>query len=113
MSNHAWVCFACRTTTRRPPIAKDVRCRICRKPCDYLGYKTPIPARAKVKIWRALHHSYQVSLNNYRTRQWQQAVRTRHDLEREIVRLTALPTNKGRAFAIEQIRKRLEKHRAS
>ena len=113
MSNHAWVCFSCRTATRRPPIAEDVRCRICRKSCDYLGYKTPVPARTKVKAWRALHRSYQISHTNYRSRQWQRAVRTRHEMERELVRLSALPTNEGRAVAIKQIRKRLEAHGAN
>src|SRR5262245_54767898 len=96
VSNHAWVCFTCRTTTRRPPAARNVRCRLCRAECERLGYKVPIPPRNRIKAWIELRHSYYenrraVLLRNARTK-----VRRRHMLEKEILRLEQLPQNAGR-----------------
>jgi hypothetical protein len=85
-----------------------VSCAACGRPCAYLGYKIPVPPKAKLREWAALREQ----LARGRMRQQLDAeafaVRYRHDLEQEIVRLETLPSNEGRAKRIRSLRKRLD-----
>ncbi len=108
MSNHTWACFSCRTSVRRPAPSKDVRCRLCGKQSDYLGTKIPVPAHSKIKEWRALGASYFSSRRSAELGRLALLVRTKHGLEQEISRLSAMPANEGRAAAIKLLTKRLE-----
>jgi hypothetical protein len=107
MSNHSWACFTCRTTVRRPSPSKDVRCRQCGQQSEYLGTKIPIPAKSKLKEWKALEASYYAGRRTFELRRLARAVRTKHDIEQEISRLSALPDSEGRATAIKLLQKRL------
>jgi hypothetical protein len=72
-----------------------------------LGYKIPVPPKSKRKEWIEL----QLQLFRERAEREvatdKEAVRWRHDLEQEIVRLEAMPTNEGRAKAIRLLKRRL------
>ncbi len=108
MSNYAWVCFSCRTAARRAPVATNVRCRQCARPCECLGYKTPVPPKARIREWATLEEAFYASRRRYVLGQQKFRVRRMHDTEREIARLEALPSNEGRASAIKRLRKQLE-----
>jgi hypothetical protein len=108
MSNYAWVCFGCRTAARRPGSASDVKCRVCGSPCECIGYKTPIPPKTKVKAWDELCSEYYTARRTALIRESRSRVARRHSIEREISRLEALPSSKGRATAVVELRKKLQ-----
>ncbi|MDR0481033.1 MAG: hypothetical protein LBG66_04000 [Gallionellaceae bacterium] len=108
MSNHAWVCFACRNAVRREGTASDVRCPDCGQQCEHLGYKTPVPPKSKVKEWEELRLAYYASRQERFTAQEQARVRRRHEIEKEIAKLESLPANQGRVVAIKLLRKQIE-----
>jgi len=108
MSNYAWVCFGCRTASRRDPRSVNVRCRSCRAPCECLGYKTPVPGRSKVKEWDALCRAFYASRRAFLLRRDRAKVRRRHDIEQEISRLEQMSPNEGRSDAIKLMHKALE-----
>jgi hypothetical protein len=108
MSSYVWVCFGCRTASRRSPRLPNVRCRLCREPCECLGYKTRIPVRTKVKEWSDLCRSFYESRRALFLRKDRAKVRRTHDLEREISRLEEMTQNEGRSDAIKLMRKELE-----
>lgn len=107
MSNYAWVCFDCRMSVRRHGSAKSVRCPHCAQPCECLGYKVPIPPKAKAKAWEALCERFYRFRRDCLLRAQKGRIRSIHDLEQEIVRLQAMPTNQGRIDTIEYLKKRL------
>ena len=108
MSNHSWACFSCRTTVRRPSPSKDVRCRQCGRQSEYLGTKIPVPAKSKLKEWKALETSYYAGRRAFELRRLVRKVNTKHEIEREISRLSTLPPNEGRTTAIKLLQKQLE-----
>jgi hypothetical protein len=112
MSNYSWVCFSCRTASRRSPVARNVRCRQCAQLCECIGYKTPVPAKLKVREWNALAESFYASRRRHLFGQQKHRVRQIHDLEREIVRLESSPRSEGRSETIKHFRKQLEQVRA-
>lgn len=108
MGNAAWICFDCRSAVRRSTtFTGEVSCPICGKSCAYLGYKIPVPPKAKTREWAALHQQLSHALMKMEQDAEASAVRYKHSLEQEIVRLEAMPSNKGRAQAARQLRKRL------
>jgi hypothetical protein len=107
MSNYAWVCFDCRAAVRRPGAALDVRCPSCAKQCHCLGYKIPIPPKAKVKEWSAVEEEFFRAKRDALAKRIAAAVRQRHDLEQEIARLEAMPSRPGRLTAIRLLKKNL------
>lgn len=108
MGTAAWVCFDCRVAVRRSTaFAGEVPCPTCGKPCSYLGYKIPVPPKAKRREWSALHQQLARERSERHLAADEAAVRNKHDLEQEIARLEAMPANEGRAKAIQLLKRRL------
>ena|SRR5688572_29450220 len=108
MGTAAWVCFDCRAAVRRSTaFAGEVPCPTCSKPCSYLGYKIPVPAKNKLREWSALREQLVRERMERELAADVAAVRARHELEQEIARLEAMPANAGRARAIGLLRRRL------
>ncbi len=107
MSNYHWVCFACREAVRRPGSDENVRCPSCGKPCDNIGYKIPVPPKAKPHLWRELEESYVQARKDYYVRQTAANVRRLHDLEAEIERIRVLEANDGRLALIKKLQSEL------
>lgn len=108
MSNHHWACFACRTVTRRNSLSTNVRCRECRRPCESLGYKTPIPPRYKVKEWEALFRyvNDEKRAGIERVARWKREYRRR--LAERIHKLEDRPASKARAQTLRVLRRELD-----
>jgi uncharacterized Zn finger protein (UPF0148 family) len=108
MGNAAWICFDYRSAVRRSTtFAGEVSCPICGKPCAYLGYKIPVPPKARAREWAALHQQLSHALMKMEQDAEASAVRYKHSLEQEIARLEAMSPNKGRAQAAKRLRKHL------
>ena len=107
MSSHTWACFACRTAARRTAGIANVRCRQCAQPCEWLGTKVPVPPRVDKKAWERLRITYYEFKHRQLQRRQVLKVRRVHDLEQEIARLEALPSNPGRAAAVRTLLKHL------
>jgi hypothetical protein len=108
MSNSSWVCFACRLAVRRPTqAAGDVVCAECGAACWPLGYKVEVPPKRDVDAWRQLQGAQLAKREALLAAAKVERVRSRHALEQEIRRLEAMPSNPGRARAIQLLRKRL------
>lgn len=113
MSNHAWVCFDCRAAVRRSGLAKDVRCPRCAQACVCLGYKVPVPPKAKAKAWAALRDWFY----RYQRQRWlsshQQRVQWVSNLERQMRELMAMPLKPGRSEMVAYLNRRLNRIRSS
>lgn len=108
MGMAAWVCFDCRAAVRRSiAFAGEVPCPTCGRLCSYLGYKIPVPPRAKARDWSALRDRLARERVQNDLAADIATVRDRHALEHEIARLEAMPSNQGRAQAIQLLRRRL------
>jgi hypothetical protein len=108
MGTAAWACFNCRTAVRRnTAFTGDVPCPNCGQPCSYLGYKIPVPPKAKGREWAALRDQLARERMQRELASGMNTVRGRHALEQEIARLEALPTNEGRTKAIRLLQRRL------
>jgi hypothetical protein len=108
MSNHHWVCFQCREAVRRPGIADNVRCPACGDPCIGLGTKVPVPPKSKVAVWKALETDYFARRRTWHALVRQRAVRRKHDIEREILKMEGLPNNEGRRSLLKQLKADLD-----
>lgn len=109
MSKRNWVCFDCRTVVRAEPYARSVvPCATCAKPRVNLGYKIPVPPKAHVQEWERLRAEYYSASRDHERRRAEQNVRRRHQLEKEIARLTAMDHNQGRVEAIKTLKKKLD-----
>lgn len=108
MGMAAWGCVDCRIAVRRNTVfVGEVPCPTCGKLCSYLGYKIPVPPKDKRREWSALHQRLAHEHSERNLAADKAAVRSRHDLEQEIARLEAMPTNEGRTTAIRLLRCRL------
>lgn len=108
MGNGTWVCFECREVVRRPTHhAEAVPCPVCGERCNYLGTKIQIPAKRSIKAWRDLRDWFREMSQISRERIQIDRVRQRHQMEREIAKLEALPSNEGRASMIRRLRREL------
>ena len=108
MSNHHWVCFSCREAVRRPGGATNVRCPACGEHCNDIGTKVPVPPKAKLALWKTLQTNYFARRRSWSALVRQRAVRRKHDIEREIVRLEGLPIDEGRQGLLKQLKADLE-----
>ena len=108
MSNHAWVCFSCRAAVRREGSSRRVLCLACGRNCECIGYKTPVPPKSKPKEWERLRRAFHEARRSALLKREQARVRRVHDLEQEIARLEALPSNPGRRGTIAHLRTRLD-----
>jgi hypothetical protein len=108
MSNANWVCFDCRHGIRRGTYAvKTVLCPLCGRECFCLGHKIPVPPKAKVADWEKLKdvQSIAIALDYRRTKA---QVARRHEVERRIRELEALPENPSRRYHLRQLREELK-----
>lgn len=108
MSNHHWVCFQCREAARRPGIADNVRCSGCGSTCVSLGTKVPAPPKSKLAVWKALETDYFARRRAWGALVRQRAVRKKHDIEREILKVEGLPDNEGRRSLLKQLKADLD-----
>ena len=109
MGKTSWVCFDCRESVRRDTQHRSrVPCPKCGEPCQYLGYKIPVPPKRDVRAWTDLRE--QLRDDNYLQREqtFEHCVRRRHQIEKEIKELEARPDNAGRRAAIRKLREQLE-----
>ena len=107
-SNHNWVCFECRTATRKPKRIEQIpKCLSCHKDCFCLGYKVEIPKSDDVKAWVQLQKKCEEKENELRAKQNLDQVRRRHELEKEIARMEALAENKDRNRQIKMLKEEL------
>jgi hypothetical protein len=111
MSNYHWVCFRCHEAIRRHGSAENVRCPKCGRPCDNIGYKTPVPPKSKPRLWEELAASYAEARQCYFDRRSAQYVRRIHDLEREIERIECMEGNHGRLELIKELNTKLASER--
>jgi hypothetical protein len=111
MINHAWVCFDCRMAVRRSGSSKDVRCPSCAGACVSLGYKVPIPPKAKIKAWSDLRERFY----RYQRECWphlhKMRVQVTHRLERQLQRLVSMPVSPRRARRIAYLKRELNAFR--
>lgn len=110
MANSNWVCFDCRLAVRRPTQHEGtVACPECGEVCWPLGQKVPVPPQRDVKAWKSLHADSVARHHAFVDAAAKARVRARHDVELEIRRLEAMPSNAGRAAAIRELKQRLAK----
>ncbi len=89
-----WVCFRCRTTTRRQAKeVSEVRCRTCSEPCECLGHKLRAPPQNKLKKWQALRKYFYWLKIKHKVILWR--------------RLEGKPKNKEQSLLIKQLEKEL------
>ena len=103
-----WVCFDCRWAGRRSGSASDVTCPRCKHPAVFLGTKIEVPPKSKPERWAALRERYYSGQRAQERWTYAARVRRRHDLERKLRDLTALPDNGGRRSLIKRLRSELE-----
>jgi len=109
MSKGTWACFDCREAVRRAaPPDLEVTCAFCGRPCRYIGHKIPTPRKSAVKQWEALRQSLADEKHRAADERVRNGVRLRHDLEQEIARLEAKPSNPGLTKAIRLLRRQLD-----
>ncbi len=66
-----------------------------------------MPAQGKAREWEALRESYFAGKRERLIQQQVVGVKRRHQLEKEIEKLEALPENQGRTVLIKQLREQL------
>jgi hypothetical protein len=66
-----------------------------------LGYKVEVPPKRDVDAWRQLQEAQLAKRDALLAAAKLERVRSRHALEQEIRRLEAMPSNPGRARAIQ------------
>lgn len=108
MSKRNWVCFDCRSVVRREAYTVAVVvCATCSQPRVNLGYKIPIPAKARAKDWESLRVQYLASQRAAERAELTARRKRQRELKAEIDRLQSLPVNRGRASAVRLLQKKL------
>ncbi len=110
-----WVCFSCRTGTRRNTWRRvtydrpetigmkgNVKCQNCGELVYFIGPSIKVPPKRKIKAWKDLHKSIFSIRQEYQIQLAKQSVRVRHRLEKEMANLKAKPENKERARLIKE-----------
>lgn len=108
MSSYKFVCFDCRNAYRRDPNSKNaVVCSSCGKDCACIGVKIPIPPKNKIRKWAELRAQLNAELVERVDNKVKETVATKHSLEKEIEKLSLLPSNSGRNSLIKRLKSRL------
>mgnify|MGYP003386463899 CR=1 FL=1 len=59
MSNRTWACIDCRQKYRRDQNSKNaVKCALCGKVCEQVGWKIRVPSPKKDKKWVKFWNTY-------------------------------------------------------
>jgi hypothetical protein len=107
-SNHNFVCFDCRVAVRRPKtISTRPPCPLCRNACTDIGYKIAVPTKDDADAWERLYVTLREGRRRHVLNQQEERVARIHALERQIERLSVLPTSAGRDRTIRELKKRL------
>jgi hypothetical protein len=82
-----------------------VVCAVCRRECVSLGYKIPAPRRSRPDEWQRLQSLIALWRRQRVAERARRRVRRTHDLEQEIARLEAMPSNPGRKSRIKRLKR--------
>jgi len=108
MSNASWVCFGCRRVVRRPTYPrKVVPCPVCKNACFCLGRQIPVPPKDKVAAWTSLRKEMREMTIAWLLRREKASVARRHEVEKQLRKLEALPAEPSRASKITKLREEL------
>ncbi len=113
MSNRKYICFKCRTSVRREAnTEREVKCPSCGAISVNIGYKIPIPPKAKIKEWQNLEE--QLKSQSLSASAAEKALKTKriHSIERELEKIEALPENEGRKALIKKLKQELARANA-
>lgn len=83
-------------------------CSDCGEELVNIGCKIPVPPKSKLKKWKKLQEQLAFQAKETERARFSSSVRKRHDLEQELVKLKALPSNEGRQSLIKQLEQRLK-----
>ena len=64
----------------------------------------PVPSKSKLAVWKALETDYFARRRAWDALVRQRAVRRKHDIEREILKIEGLPDNPGRRSLLERLK---------
>lgn len=67
-----------------------------------------MPPKAKLAVWKALETDYFARRRAWAALVRQRAVRKKHDIEREMLKLEALPDSEGRRSLLKQLKADLD-----
>ena len=107
-SNYTWVCFDCRTITRKPKRNDYVpKCNICEDQFYCLGYKFEIPKQRDVKAWEKLRDKClkrDIEAKDFKIKS---IAKRKSYLLKEISKLELLEENKDRRKVIDKYKQEL------
>jgi len=83
-------------------------CAMCGRPCTDLGHRIPVPPKRDSKAWAELQHQLEAQAIAQASAMYERNVRRRHELERQLAALQALPTSEGRQRSIRDLRRQIE-----
>jgi len=107
-NNFNWVCFACRTATRKSKnLPRAPQCLECGADCYCLGYKIEVPKKSDARRWRRLRLECRKWALASADQQDVQRVRAVHTAELQIAHLQSLGPNPGRQKLITKLKKEL------
>ena len=113
MGSVTWVCFSCRTSSRRESSERaGPRCARCREPKHCIGHKTPLPKKRDVREWQGLRDWYFKERRLFARYLANRRARCIHRLERQLDDLEREPPAKGREAETRRIHEHLEQVRS-
>ena len=68
----------------------------------------PVPPKSKMAVWRTLQTDYFARRRAWNSLVRQRAVRRKHDIEREILKIEGLPDNACRRSLLKQLKADLD-----
>ena len=67
-----------------------------------------MPPKSELVVWKALETGYFARRRAWNALVRQKAVRRKHDIEREILKIEGLPDNEGRRSLLKQLKANLD-----
>ena len=91
---------------------REVKCPSCGAITVNIGYKIPIPPKAKIKEWQSLEEQLKSELSAAAAAEKEFKTRHMHSIEKELEKLEALPENEGRKALIKKLKQELARAHA-